>query len=286
MMMEKGIPVRMVARGVAMNIVPRECLYEVFHCKRIYSRHSALTRIGTTIMVIMMLLLSGCRHPTSSMIRYEPTAIETGEAITIVLGDYQKCDEDASPSCNVLPPSKSTEKEFESCLSSAIHAERPDLVIISAEKFQQAIFHGVVRDTTPRTIDAYMPLIKEPEFQKYANSNNLHYIVTLEVSYRRGLSHWSGAWDPHANDPFSFIVWVIGKEWGKKSSMKANILDTHNYVQSGFVSSHSQGNAGFAFPVILIIPIPIPFIWSERVETPACEALGKAIVQFIEGKNF
>lgn len=268
--------------GVEVNNVPQECLYEVFHCKCIYRRHSALTKI----IVVMILLLSGCRHPTSSMIRYEPTSIEAGGGITIVLSEYVKCDEDANPSCNVLPPSKSIEKEFESCLSSEIHAERPDLAIISAEKFQQAIFPGIARDIIPRTVDAYMPLIKEPEFQKYVNGNNLHYIVILEVTYHRGLSHWSSTWDPHKHDPFSYMLWLIGKGWGKESSMKANILDIHQYVQSGFVSSRSHGSAGFAFPMILIIPVPIPFIWSERVETPACGALGKAIVQFIEGKNF
>ncbi len=235
---------------------------------------------------MMILLLSGCRHPTSSMTRYEPTTIEAGGAITIILSEYEKCDEDASPLCNILPPSKSLDKEFESCLSSEIHAERPDLVIISAEKFQQAIFPGIARDILPRTVDAYMPLIKKPEFQQYVNSNNLHFIVILEVSYLRGLSHWSSTWDPHAHDPFSWMLWVIGKGWRKESSMKANILDIQKYAQSGFVTTHSQGNAGFAFPMILIIPVPIPFIWSERVETPACGALGKAIAQFIEGKNF
>jgi len=227
------------------------------------------------------LTLSGCSRTSSFMIRNELTGIETKDALTIVLTEYMECNADDSPSCKVLPHSKSTEKKFERCLSSEIHARRPELTIISADEFRQAVFPGIGRDAVPRTAEDYMPLIKEPYFHRYIKLNNLHYTIFLKVLFQSGPSHWQFAADHGQSLP----LWGISKEWGKVSSIEANILDMYKYVQSGSVRSSSVGRTGFVIPVIIIIPLP-PVPWFAMTETNTCEELGNALMQFIEGGNF
>jgi hypothetical protein len=242
-------------------------------------KQTTLANIGTINIVMILLLLSGCGHTGSRMSRFEQTNLEPGGALTIVLSSYEKCDADASPPCHVLPPSD-VEKKFEGCLSGSIHDERPELTIISVAEFHKAVFPNNGRDMIPRSIEAYLPLVKEPEFQQYVNRSKLNYIIFVHVNS----SNLSSKWGPYGD--ISSGLWLIGNQWSTNSSMTADILNVHKYLQSGAVSSWSRGKAGIGFPVLYVIPLPIPIPLFAMPETDACQSMGKAIVQFIEGKNF
>jgi hypothetical protein len=79
-------------------------------------------------------------------------------------------------------------------------------------------------------------------------------------------------------------MWGITRHWTRSSWLTATILDLRLARRAGTLNSGVSGEAGWVFPVFLIIPLP-PVPYKAATESPACEAMGPAAADFMGGKN-
>lgn len=221
--------------------------------------------------------LSGCASkPYVNTDRFAATGIESGEAITIILGEYQECKDHVDGGCPASSLTENSEREFALCLSGAMGAAERDLKIIPAETFWLTAFPGIAFQDLPRSSEVLTVLLKDEGFRGRIAPLNLRYAIVLKVSTREsGRKTTFGA---------SQGVWGIGRESIRASSISAEIMDLREARPSGRLSTRVRGQAGFAVPVILIIPLP-PVPYSAMTETRACGSLGKAVANFVTGKD-
>jgi len=172
--------------------------------------------------------------------------------------------------------SESKERSVELCLSIAMQSVNPQVKIVPAAEFRRTLFPEKAFGETPRSAEALLVIFQRQEVQAQAQKLGIRYLVVVDTD-----THTYGEKDEFAAKG---LVWAAGQTWTRSSNLLAFIIDIRHPVRSGSLSSRSSGTAGFVVPFLFVLPLPpIPLI--AGTENEACSALGRATINFLEGRE-
>ena len=227
----------------------------------------------TAVIVAAMLLVSasyGCGAKPAYVFqeRYFATNIMPGEAVVILLNESRIQHSSAE--------SESKERSVELCMGTAMQSVNPQLKIVPANEFRRTLFPGKAFEDTHRSAEALLVFLQSKEAQSQVQDLGIRYLIVIDTD-----THSYGEKGEFAAERG---VWGVGKTWTRYSNFLTFIIDIRHPVKSGALSSSSSGKAGFVVPFLFILPLPpVPLI--AATESEACSSLGKATIDFLEGRE-
>ncbi len=237
------------------------------------TRHSKFLVILTILFVTCS---CGARKGVVREQRYLQTGMQEEDAIVILLNEFLEHGNKAE--------SESKESYIEKCMAKVMVSENPNLRIIAAKKFRDSLFPGKSFIETPRSPEALLPYVCHDTVKSQIVQLGVRYIVIVNITTYNTGKHLVFDYAASGGKGGGVAGGYIGQSWERNSTMDARILDVRLQDESGLVSASSSGKCGYAVPLFFIIPLP-PVPWFSRTESKACSALGKATIEFIEGRG-
>jgi hypothetical protein len=227
-------------------------------------------------------LLAGCatQKPFVWAERAAPTSIADGDGVVVILNTLRHCDQAKQKDCEQPDESALSETEFEYCMDSAMRKRLPNMKVVRAKEFRSAAFPGKGFVDAPRATEATLEALADPELQRRIERLNLRYMVVLDVKTTNSGADTKVEFGKGASDG----MWGVTRQWKRSSWLTATVLDLRFARRAGTLNSGVSGEAGWVFPVFLIISLP-PVPYKAATESPACEAMGLAAADFMGGKN-
>jgi hypothetical protein len=231
---------------------------------------------GLCTGVLAAVVVSGCASTSVSASRKAATGMAPGESVAVVAHRAAPCEGTAGKDC---PASETAaENDFAECLAAAIQAEKADLTVRQAPELKRASFQD--GRGFPETVETLMPLLQEDAFRRRLG---VRYVVVVRGSTTTGASQFQIAPPGSYGRGWDMLMWGVGSEWSRSSSVTAEVVDVAGVRHAGAVTAYSHGKSGVAIPIVAIVPVPIPY--SAPTESFACAALGKAVVDFLLHKG-
>lgn len=221
-------------------------------------------RNSSASLLMIFLLLVGCRSIQVEESRKSPTAISAEEAVTVILN---------FSSSESSREAHAAEEKFSACVTKALRRKLPHVRIVPADEFRSAAFPGFDIEAAPRSPESFALLMKNPEFQVRIAPLGIRYLVIVgggtETRHDWGFFECGGG--ERGGGCLGLMVWE------KTSRLAAVVLDLKQGATAGEVSSAVTGHPWFG--MLLIFPLGLPSFTEGR----ACKELGEAVERFISG---
>lgn len=223
------------------------------------------------IVLMAVLVLSGCTRTLVSAKRSFATGFEAGDAFAIILSQREVCP--SGEMCRPAPPLEDVENGYSGCLASAIESKNAGLAIVRPGEFRRVAYAGMDPGALPIDGSDLLPLLREEAFRNRIAKLNLRYIIML----RPWTTHYGSKMTGNYSAPGAGY---IGKESIRSTLLSATIVDVRNGRVSGMLVAQSEGKSGFMVPLFGIVPLP-PIPYSSPTDGTACQEMGVAIADFL-----
>ena len=223
------------------------------------------------IVLLAVLVLSGCTTTLVSAKRSFVTGFEAEDAFAIILSQREICP--SGEMCRPAPPLEEVENSYSGCLAGAMLSASAGLAIVHAEEFRRVAYAGMEPGALPIDGSDLLPLLREEAFRNRIAKLNLRYIIML----RPWTTHYGSKMTGNYSAPGAGY---IGKESIRSTSLSATIVDVRNERVSGMLLAQSEGKSGFMVPLFGIVPLP-PIPYSSPTDGAACQEMGVAIMDFL-----
>jgi len=157
---------------------------------------------------------------------------------------------------------RDVEGEAFKCIDMAVRKEFPNIRIIPPEEFRPSAFPDLPPEATIHDPEYLALALSHPKFRERIDSLGIRYLIALRgVTEQRLVGAGSGS-----------VAGLI--VWNRNTRLAASILDVAKSQEPKELEATAEGN-----PWLLLlggVPIMVP----APTESTACQALGKAVVNF------
>ena len=157
------------------------------------------------------------------------------------------------------------------CVAQAVQRARPDLALMPAKEFRDALFPWLERSTAPRELEGFGLLLAKDAVSQRLAELHLRYVAVVSGHTKMGASKGGIFCGGGYGGGGCFGLW-----WAERESRIATALwDTKG---SGRLTFGSEVKGTWVVPA-LILPIPL----LGPTEWPACEAVARQILDHLQG---
>lgn len=221
-------------------------------------------RLLFVALIMISLFLAGCRSVQVTEDRKSPTAVATGEAVTVIL-NFSSSESPAD--------AHAAEEKFSACVTRVLRRKHSHIRIVPADEFRSVAFPGLDVEAAPRSPESFFILPGNREFQTRITPLGIRYLVIIggETETRPG---WG---DILCGGGYGGGGCIGLKTWKKTSRLGAVVIDLKQAVTAGEVKSTVSGHHWIA--ILAVFPLGLPTFTEGR----ACYELGEAVARFITG---
>ena len=216
--------------------------------------------MNRTLLLISVLVLSGCVTSRIEQSRDAVTGISSGEAM-VLLGraSYNE---------------KQTEESFTDCIADALDQGENPIRLIHQGQFKDDLYPWFEPRTSPTSADELGRLFAQPGVKERIDNANVRYLAWIDgdtVTIDSGGS-------------MSCTISTFGggcfgmSYWEEDASYEASIWDLKSMTSTGQISADATGTSYIAG---LVLPIPI----LARPGNAACKGLANQLRAFVTGES-
>ena len=208
------------------------------------------------LLVISVLVLSGCVTARVEEQRSANTGIRTEEAL-VILGRASYND-------------RETEVSFTDCLADALGSGDAPVTLVDENEFKDSLYPWFEPRTAPASSDELEALFLQPGVAEQIEASNIRYLAWIDgdtITVDQGGS-------------FSCTISSFGggcfgmTYWEEDASYEASIWDLDSLTTAGAISADANGTSYLAG---LVVPVPI----LARPGNAACKALATQLRSFL-----
>jgi hypothetical protein len=238
-----------------------------------------LRSILRLVLIVSIAIVGGCATkiapPYVKVDREAPTSVADTDAAVIILNTIVFCE--FGKSCREKERPRVGTSKIERCLSKTIPEHLPKLKLIPAKEFWAVASPGVpFADSMRAPATILETLANADTWQRLQDKLSLRYVIVLDVNITDTKtdtellgSRYSAGWR---------------QDWLRSLSVITTVFDARSAQRVGSLNSSTSAVMGYIAELVFMIPL-VASTGHEPTESESCDALGRGVADFIEGKT-